>query len=44
MLEDRDDVGESLVEGEDILVGRLQRARAQAVDEGVGYLVGDDVV
>ena len=44
MLEERDDVGERLVEGVDVAVRRLVEARVNAVEKGVRRLVGDDVV
>jgi hypothetical protein len=44
VLEDGDDVGESLVKAEDVAVRGLEVARPQAVDERVRHLVGDDVV
>jgi len=44
MLEDGHDVGEALVEGEDVAVRGLEVARAEAVDESVRHLVCDDVV
>ena len=42
--EQRDDVGEGLVEGELVRQAGLEEAAAQAVEDGVGRLVGDDVV
>ena len=44
MLEQRDDVGEALVERQHVDVGRLEEIAAQAVHDGVRHLVGDDVV
>ena len=44
MLQQRDDVGKALVEGQHIGVGRLQEHRPQPVDDGVRHLVGDNVV
>ena len=42
--EDRDDVGQRLVEGGLVGQRRLEEARAQAVEDRVGRLVADDVV
>ncbi len=44
VLEQRDDVGERLVEGEDVRIGGLAEASVQAVEQGVRRLVRDDVV
>ena len=44
VLEQRDDVGERLVEGEHILIHRLVEARVHAVEQRVRGLVRDDVV
>ena len=44
MLEQRDDVGERLVEGEHVGVARLVEAPVDAVEQRVRHLVGDDVV
>ncbi len=44
MLEEGHDVGKGLVEGMHVRVGRLAKARMNAVEKGVGRLVGDDVV
>ena len=40
----RDDVGEALVQRQHVRVGRLVEAAVHAVEDGVGGLVGDDVV
>ena len=40
----RDDVGEALVQRQHVGVGRLVEAAVHAVEDGVGGLVGDDVV
>lgn len=44
VLEDSDDVGDRLMEGEDVEVGRLVVVTAQAMDDGMCHLVRDDVV
>ena len=44
MLEQRDDVGEGLVEGEHVGVARLDEAPVHAVEQRVRRLVRDDVV
>ncbi len=44
VLEERDDVGERLVEGVHVGVGRLVEARMHAVEQRVRGLVRDDVV
>ena len=44
VLEERDDVGERLVEGLDVTVRRLVEARVNAVEKGMRRLVRDDVV
>ncbi len=44
VLEERHDVGEGLVEGQDVDVARLDEAPVHAVQQGVGRLVGDDVM
>ena len=44
MLQQRDDVGEGLVEGADVGVRRLQEAAVHAVEQRVRGLVRDDVV
>ena len=44
MLEQRDDVGERLVEGQHVRVGRLHEVLVQAVEQRVRRLVRDDVV
>ncbi len=43
MLEQGHDVGEGLVEGRDVRVRGLLEAAMQAVQQGMGHLVGDDV-
>ena len=44
MLEQSDDVGETLVEGEDVDIGRVDRAAMDAVQDRMRGLVGDDVL
>src|SRR2546423_601570 len=44
MLEQRDDVGKGLVEGQHVLVNRLVEARVYAVEQGMRRLVRNDVV
>ena len=44
MLEERDDVGEGFVEGENVGVVRLVEARVHTVEQRVRGLVRDDVV
>ena len=44
MLEQRNDVGEALVEGADVGIGRAEVAAVHAVEQRVGGLVRDDVV
>jgi hypothetical protein len=44
VLEDSDDVGDRLVESEDVEVGRLVVVTPQAMDDGMCHLVRDDVV
>ena len=44
VLEDGDDVGEGLVEGDHVDVGGLEHAAVHAVEDRVRHLVGDDVV
>ena len=43
VLEQRDDIGEGLVKGRYIRVRGILEAAMQAVEQGVGHLVGDDV-
>jgi hypothetical protein len=38
------DVGKSLVKGQDIGVRGLKEQRAQAINNGVGHFVSDDVM
>ena len=44
MLEQRDDVGERLVEGEHVGIGPLLKAGMQPVEQRMRGLVRDDVV
>ena len=44
MLEDRDNVRETFVEGRDIAVARLDEKLAQPVNERMCHLVSDDVM
>ena len=42
--EQRGEVGEAFMEGQHVGIGRLGEVRADAVDDGMRHLVGDDVV
>ena len=44
VLKQRDDIGERLVEGKDIRIGRFAESAVDAVQQGVRGLVGDDIV
>ena len=44
VAEQRREVGEALVEGQHVGIGRLGEVGADAVDDGVRHLVRDDVV
>ena len=44
MREQRAQVGEALMEGQHVGIGRLGEVGADAVDDGVGHLVRDDVL
>ena len=44
VLEDGDDVGERLVEGDHVRIARVEHAAMHAVEDRVRHLVRDDVV